>query len=96
MHKRIFSLMLVICLLLNVLPVGGRAFAAGSDDAIQYTASDQSSLLEALAKIETADGSKRHDILITNGFPISQTIVFPKGKNITLRGDKNSPLYEIS
>lgn len=41
MHKRIFSLMLVICLLLNVLPVGGRAFAAGSDDAIQYTASDR-------------------------------------------------------
>lgn len=95
MHKKISSLLLVFCMLLSMIPFGGTALAAGDEKTIHYEANDQASLLNALTLIkESDDTSAEHEILITSGFPISQTISFPTGKKIVLRGG-NDPLHEI-
>lgn len=96
MHRKVLSLLLVFCLLLGMIPFGGSALAAGSDTSISYTAHDQETLLSALSQIEeSGDAVSKHEILITNGFSLNKTIVFPKDRNIILRGEAE-PLHIIS
>lgn len=96
MPKKVLSMLLVVCMLISMIPVVGTALAADSEKTINYEANDQTSLLHALAQIkESSDDISKHKVHITSGFSITQTIVFPQGKDIILEG-QNHPAVEIT
>lgn len=95
MLKKAMALLLVLCLLLGLVPSGTNAQAAERSIAVT-TVKSEAELLQALDTVGKWQGSDNSAIIeVEENITITETVVFPQNKQITLRSAQGKR-YTIS